>query len=102
MAQTEAVSVTVIYALPERQTAVHLTVPVGTSVAETVANSGLTRRFPQINEHPLSCAIYGQAVPLTRVVRPGDRVEILRPLVIDPKESRRQAAARSRARSNRA
>ena len=58
----------------------------------------LLKRFPEIATRPLACAIFGRAVALARKVRPGDRVEILRPLLIDPKEQRRQAAARGRAR----
>lgn len=92
----ELVRVCVIYAMPERQVIVELEVPEGTSVADTVARAGLARRFPQIASRPLACAIHGRAVALTASVRGGDRIEILRPLLIDPKENRRQAAARAR------
>jgi uncharacterized protein len=96
MADDERIPVAVVYARPEQQVIVELDVPAGTSVAEAVARSGLPERFPEISGRPLACAIYGRPVALASVVRAADRIEILRPLLIDPKESRRQAAGRGR------
>jgi len=90
------IPVSVVYALPDRQVTVELSVPPGTSVADAVVKSGLTQRFAEIGTRPLACAVYGRAVALTYALRAGDRVEILRPLLVDPKEQRRQAAARGR------
>jgi uncharacterized protein len=95
------VLVSVVYALPDRQTIVSLELPAGASVADAVEKSGLARRYKEIAERPLACAIYGRAVKPDSVLREGDRVEILRPLLIDPKESRRQAASRERSRGKR-
>jgi putative ubiquitin-RnfH superfamily antitoxin RatB of RatAB toxin-antitoxin module len=86
-------SISVVYALAERQEIVKLTVPATTTIAEAVERSGLPARFPEIAALPLNCAVYARVVELTSVVGEGDRIEILRPLVIDPKENRRQAAA---------
>ena len=90
------VRVWVVYALPERQTLQELELPESATVAEAVARSGLLQQFPEILERPLSCAIYGRSVADSHVLRADDRVEILRPLQVDPKESRRRAAARGR------
>jgi uncharacterized protein len=90
--------VRVVYALPDRQEIVDVAAEPDMNVATAVERSGLVKRFPEIATRPLACAIFGQPATLARKVRPGDRVEILRPLSIDPKEQRRQAAARSRAR----
>jgi len=84
----------VVYALPDEQTLVELDVPAGTSVEQAVELSGLRRRYPQIPTTP-PCAIYGRSVQPAQPVREGDRIEILRPLMIDPKESRRRAASRT-------
>ncbi|MGH6611456.1 MAG: RnfH family protein [Burkholderiaceae bacterium] len=84
--------ITVVYAMPERQTIIELEVPERTSVADAVLRSGLAARFADIASRPLACAIYGRLVPLTHPVRDGDRIEILRPLLIDPKENRRRTA----------
>jgi uncharacterized protein len=86
----------VVYALPERQVVQELELPESATVAEAVARSGLVQQFPEIGERPLACAIYGRAVADSHVLSADDRVEILRPLQVDPKESRRRAAARGR------
>jgi uncharacterized protein len=86
----------VVYALPDRQAMQELELPDSATVAEAVARSGLLQQFPEIGERPLACAIYGRAVAESHVLRADDRVEILRPLQVDPKESRRRAAARGR------
>jgi putative ubiquitin-RnfH superfamily antitoxin RatB of RatAB toxin-antitoxin module len=86
----------VVYALPDRQTLRELDLPESATVAEAVARSGLPEQFPEIGSGPLACAIFGRAVANSQVLRADDRVEILRPLQVDPKESRRRAAARGR------
>lgn len=93
----QAASVRVVYALPDRQEIVDVPLERSMTVTEVVARSGLIERFPEIATRPLACAIYGRPTGLTQHVRPGDRIEILRPLTIDPKENRRRAAARARA-----
>ena len=86
----------VVYALPDRQSVQELDVAESATVAEAVALSGVLQKFPEIAERPLACAIFGRAVADSHGLRADDRVEILRPLRVDPKESRRRAAARSR------
>jgi putative ubiquitin-RnfH superfamily antitoxin RatB of RatAB toxin-antitoxin module len=98
MAKAEDLAVRVVYALPERQVIVQLRVPPRTTVVDAVSRSGLLERFPEIATRPITCAVYGQTVADSYEVRSGDRIEILRPLQVDPKVSRRQAAARARAR----
>lgn len=88
--------VCIVYALPDRQTLRELELPESATVADAVARSGLVEQFPEIGARPLACAIYGRVVADSQVLRAGDRVEILRPLQVDPKESRRRAAARGR------
>ena len=90
------VAVAVVYALPDRQSLVKVTVPQGSTVADAVVASGLLQRHPEISPESLNCAVYGRVVPTTQTVVEGDRIEILRPLVVDPKEQRRQIAARAR------
>jgi putative ubiquitin-RnfH superfamily antitoxin RatB of RatAB toxin-antitoxin module len=92
-----AARISVVYALPDRQEIVKVALEPGLDVQTAVQRSGLLLRFPQAAATPLVCAIYGQPAALTREVRAGDRIEILRPLLIDPKEGRRQAARAQRA-----
>lgn len=88
--------VCVVYALPDRQALRELELPDSATVADAVTRSGLLEQFPEIGSRPLACAIYGRAVAESQALRAGDRVEILRPLQVDPKESRRRAAASGR------
>jgi len=86
----------VVYALPDRQALRELDLPESATVAEAVARSGLVELFPEIGSRPLACAIFGRPVAESQALRADDRVEVLRPLQVDPKESRRRAAARGR------
>lgn len=95
MEASDRIAVSVVYALPDRQTVINLRVPAKFTVADVIAASGLLPRFPEIDRAP-KCAIFGRPVALTAGVSPGDRVEILRPLVVDPKEGRRRAAAQAK------
>lgn len=101
MEKSELLRVRVIYALADQQASVDLELPPGASLTEAVTRSGLLQKFPETMNRPLECAIFGRAVPLTYPLRDGDRIEILRPLLIDPKQSRRAAAERSRAEAQR-
>lgn len=93
--------VSVVYALADRQLLVELELPQAATVADAVVASGLLQRCPEIGTAAPACAIYGRAVSAAHPLQANDRVEILRALQIDPKESRRQAAARSRTKAAR-
>jgi putative ubiquitin-RnfH superfamily antitoxin RatB of RatAB toxin-antitoxin module len=86
------VKVTVAYVGPEGTALVDVALGDGASVADALAASDIVGRFG-LFEAALSYAIFGQAVERDTPVREGDRVELLRPLVADPKETRRQRAA---------
>jgi putative ubiquitin-RnfH superfamily antitoxin RatB of RatAB toxin-antitoxin module len=88
--------ISVVYALPGQQYQVTVRLAEAATVNDAIERSGLRQRFPELSQRPLDCAIFGRVVPLSAALRDGDRVEILRPLLIDPKENRRQAAARAR------
>lgn len=88
----DRIEVTVVYALREVQTLVRVVVSPEATVLTALEVSDLLRKFPEMGSTPV-CAIFGEAVELSRKLRNGDRVEILRPLLIDPKEGRRRAAS---------
>src|SRR5262245_50021915 len=98
----ESIRVRVVYALPDRQSIVDLVVASQTTVEQAVQRSGLMVRFTEIGLQPLKCAIFGRVVNASDTLTEGDRIEILRPLLVDPKESRREAAERSRKASQKA
>lgn len=88
----EPVAIEVACALPGRQVVVRLEVPVGTTLLEAVQRSGLPGRFPEIEVDPARLGVFGKLRKPDEAVKSGDRVEIYRPLKIDPKEQRRQRA----------
>ncbi|MCX7117009.1 MAG: RnfH family protein [Legionellales bacterium] len=69
---------------------VFLTVQVGSTVGDVVEQSGVLQSHPETRSLPVG--IFSQQVSNTRKVRAGDRIEIYRPLLMDPKEKRRQRA----------
>jgi len=89
-------NVTVCYADSDAVWQVDLVLPAGVTAAQAVAASGFRAVFADVDPLQHGLAIYGQTVPPERVLHQGDRVEILRPLIFDPKESRRRRAAHRR------
>jgi putative ubiquitin-RnfH superfamily antitoxin RatB of RatAB toxin-antitoxin module len=89
----EGIVVTVVYALTERQFLRELTVPAGTTVATAVHLSGLREEFPDIDRDAMAIGIFGKRVRLDDMLQDGDRVEIYRKLLLDPKEARRRRDA---------
>ena len=87
--------VEIAYALPETQQLIELQVAAGTTVRGAIENSGILRRFPGIDLSKQKIGIFGKVVKLDRVLQPGDRVEIYRPLIADPKEARRRRAGKT-------
>ncbi len=87
----------VAYALPERQTLLVLDVPVATTVETAIALSAMLRLYPEIDLAAQRVGVFGQFVALDRLVEAGDRIEIYRPLVADPKATRHARVARKRA-----
>jgi putative ubiquitin-RnfH superfamily antitoxin RatB of RatAB toxin-antitoxin module len=86
----------VVYARPGRQARYALELAEGATVGEAIARSGALAEFPEIDLERNRVAIYGRLVPLAARLDDGDRVEILRPLVADPKDVRTRRAGRSR------
>ncbi len=86
------VNVEVVYAKPEQQVIVALTMPEDATVEAALKASGLLERFPGIVGSELKVGIFGVVCKLDQPVRNGDRIEIYRPLAHDPKEARRQRA----------
>lgn len=88
----ESLSVEIAYALPETQLLIELEVAAGTTAREAIENSGILQRFPEIDLSRQKIGIFGKAVKPDCVLNSGDRVEIYRPLIADPKDARRRRA----------
>jgi len=94
--------VEVAYALPEKQSLLSLDVEEGTTALDAVKASGIDEIYPEINlddEHlsDLKLGIFSMICAHDKILKEKDRVEIYRPLLIDPKESRKNRAALAKA-----
>jgi putative ubiquitin-RnfH superfamily antitoxin RatB of RatAB toxin-antitoxin module len=89
----EKMSVEVTYALPDRQVILSLDVAVDASIEEVIRASGILAQFPEIDLVSNKVGVFGKLGKLTDTLHPGDRVEIYRPLIADPKEVRKKRAA---------
>ena len=95
MSDPAVVRVTVVYALPEEQHCVALALAPGTTLLQAVAAVAL-RALRGAGWAPLEAGIFNRRCPPDTVLQDGDRVEIYRPLQIDPKVARHQRVARKR------
>ena len=91
--------VEVVYALRDEQVRIPLEVQDGTTVQQAIERSGILARFPQVDPACAAVGIFGRLVARDAPLRDGDRVEIYRPLLIDPKEARRKRVKPARGRS---
>ena len=84
----------VVYGTAETQRVVRLEVVEGTTVYEAATLSNLELEFPEIDLESIPMGVFGVLVKMatTTILHPGDRVELYRPLIVDPKESRRSRA----------
>ncbi len=91
------VEIEVVYAAVDRQVLLAVSVPAGTGLRAAVQLSGIAVQFPELDLASCPLGIFGKVVAdaETRAVQPGDRVEIYRPLLADPKEVRRLRAAKA-------
>jgi uncharacterized protein len=89
-------SVDVCYALPEAQTLSPVALPPGATVQQAIDASGILARHPEIDLATLKVGVYGKLKPLDTVLADHDRVEIYRPLIVDPKAARQRRVDKSR------
>lgn len=88
----QQIQIEVAYATPERQQIIPLRVPQGTTVADAIERSQIKNYFPEIDLNEQKVGIWSKAVKLEHELREGDRIEIYRPLIADPKAVRRRRA----------
>jgi len=90
-------AVEVAYATPVRQMIIAVNVAAGTSAGQAIELSGIRKEFPAIPAQPV-VGIFSRKVPLDHPLAAGDRVEIYRPLLTDPMDTRRARAEQQRLR----
>jgi uncharacterized protein len=89
-----AIDVEVVYALPAEQNLLRVRVAAGATVEQAIRVSGLLERYPEIDISTLRAGIFGKITALDTPLKAGDRVEMYRPLTVDPKDARRRRAAK--------
>jgi len=94
MSETKKIPVELVYALPDKQYFYEMEVPAGTTVEQAIQQSGILEEVPDLNYEKVG--IFYKPVKLDTVLKAGDRVEIYRPLIADPKARRRQQAAKTK------
>jgi hypothetical protein len=92
MSSQRVIGIEVVFALPDRQALVSIDVADGTDCIAAIRQAGIAAQFPDHEIQTLPIAIWGRLASHTDVLTDGDRVEILRPLLMDPRDSRRQRA----------
>ena len=84
--------VEVVFANPERQMLEVVEVSDDATVADAIRRSGVDRLFPDVDISALQAGVWGRPVARDQLLKEGDRVEIYRPLEMDPREARRLKA----------
>ena len=93
------IRVEVAYALPHEQKIIALQVEEDCSAYDAVIRSGIVEAYPEINPETIPMGIFGKSIrdPKGTVLKEGQRVELYRPLIADPKEARAKRAAKMKA-----
>ncbi len=91
----DQINIEICYARPGLQVLRKLSVPANCSLQQAILQSGVLEEVPEIDISTSKVGIYGKLKSLETILRDADRVEIYRPLVADPKESRRKRAKQS-------
>ncbi|MGA9855879.1 MAG: RnfH family protein [Gammaproteobacteria bacterium] len=90
------IQIEVIYASPDAQYQVTLRLSAGTTANAALEASGLLNKFPEIDLRRQRIGVFGRLVKPDYVLQDGQRLEIYRPLTHDPKQARRERAARAK------
>jgi putative ubiquitin-RnfH superfamily antitoxin RatB of RatAB toxin-antitoxin module len=89
------ICVEVAFAMPDSQVLIAVHLAPGSDVEAALDASGVYELYPDLDLRACTTGVWGKEVPRNRLLRNGDRVELYRPLRIDPREARRERAART-------
>ena len=92
----EEILVEVAYSLPEEQVIIPIKVPTKFNVKQAIEKSGILKKFSSIDLSKNKVGIFGKQTTLDQLLKDRDRIEIYRPLILDPKEMRRKRAAKNK------
>lgn len=89
----DGLTVEVVFALPDRYCVERATLPRGATVADALAAVAGREPFAMLDLARMPVGVYGELVERGKVLDDGDRVELYRPLQVDPREARRRRAS---------
>lgn len=92
MEKAKVITIEVVYARPDKQMLLSVEVPLGTTISQAIELSGMLTHFPEINLEHQKVGVFSKKRELSDVIHAGERIEIYRPLTIDPKDARRAKA----------
>ncbi|MFT4994219.1 MAG: putative ubiquitin-RnfH superfamily antitoxin RatB of RatAB toxin-antitoxin module [Paraglaciecola sp.] len=92
----QQISIEVAYAMPQKQALLEVVIEQGTTVEQAILASGMIKRFPQIDLSKDKVGIWNRTCKLSDCPKNGDRIEVYRPLIADPKEVRRRRAEKAK------
>lgn len=93
---SNTVNVEVVFGLPKKQSLLALKVSSGSTVLEAIEASGIQKIYAEIDLKENKVGVWNKACKLTDILNDGDRVEIYRPLIADPKEVRKRRAEKAK------
>tara|TARA_B100000686_G_scaffold183895_1_gene190770 strand:+ start:3185 stop:3487 length:303 start_codon:yes stop_codon:yes gene_type:complete len=96
----ELIEIEIVYALPKNQVLECLKIPNGTTVAQAIKFSSIYNKFSETQRKNMSLGIFGKLVRSETILHNYDRIEIYRPIAIDPKEKRRKRVRKSSVNDN--
>jgi uncharacterized protein len=92
----DVILIEVAFALPQRQSLLSVSVPVDATVRQAIESSGILRMYPEIDLAQHKVGIWSRTVRLEDTLSSGDRIEIYRPLIADPKDMRKRRADKAK------
>ena len=96
MENPNKIRVEVCYALPDKQTLLSLDVEATDDIESIIQQSGIIELYPEIDLSQNKVGVFSKLAKLTDTLHDGDRIEIYRPLIADPKEVRKQRAQKNK------
>lgn len=94
---SDKIKVEVVYAYPDKFFLKKIELDQVLSVQNVILQSGVLEKYTEIDLRENKVGVFSRTVKLTDMVEDGDRIEIYRPLIADPKEMRRKRAEKNKA-----
>lgn len=92
MVSRDTISVQVVYASTTHQEVISIEIPADSTVEDAIEKSGILHKYSEVDISTCMVGIYGKVIQNGRILKDQDRVEIYRPLIMDPMEARRKRA----------